>query len=200
MRGCTRAVATALGLALVVGSVARADSLADQMTKAKVEADLGHSATAITIFATIAADPSRTAVAPGRGPGPAGGRASDGGGCQGKRCGLRERDEGARRRRGGHAAPDPGRGRCRARSGALGAGLEKGSARDRRHRPRAPHALDPVARSVVELQAHPRRRQGEGRVRSRSPGPCDTPAPPSASTSRTATCRTSSASSRTSAG
>lgn len=58
MRGCTRAVATALALGLGLGGVARADSLADQMTKAKVEADLGHPAVAITIFATIAADPT----------------------------------------------------------------------------------------------------------------------------------------------
>jgi hypothetical protein len=56
MKGCTRTLATALGLALGVGSNARADSLADQMAQAKVEADLGHSATAITILTTIVAD------------------------------------------------------------------------------------------------------------------------------------------------
>lgn len=58
MKGCKRAVTTAVGLALGMGSFAQADSLADQMTQAKVEADLGHSATAITIFTTIAADPA----------------------------------------------------------------------------------------------------------------------------------------------
>ena len=58
MKGCRRAMTMALGLALGGGSIAHADSLADQMAQAKVEADLGHSATAITILTTIAADPS----------------------------------------------------------------------------------------------------------------------------------------------
>ena len=84
MKGCTRAVATALGLMLVGGGVARADSLADQMTKAKVEADLGHSAVAITTLRRDRSGFQRTGCAASRGHDPAGGRASECGGCQGK--------------------------------------------------------------------------------------------------------------------
>ena len=58
MSGCARAVAVAVALGIGFGGAARADSRQDQMTKAKVEADLGHSAAAITIFAAIAADPT----------------------------------------------------------------------------------------------------------------------------------------------
>ena len=61
MRGCISAFAVALVGAVGFGGAARADSLAEQMTKGKLEADLGHADSAAVVFAAVAKDPAAPA-------------------------------------------------------------------------------------------------------------------------------------------
>ena len=61
MSGCRLALAVALVWGVGWGGAARADSLSEQMTKGKVEADLGHADAAAAVFAAVAKDPAASA-------------------------------------------------------------------------------------------------------------------------------------------
>ena len=58
MRKCREAFAVALMWGVGLGGAARADTLAEQMTKGKLEADLGHADAAAATFAAVAKDPA----------------------------------------------------------------------------------------------------------------------------------------------
>ena len=61
MSGCRLALAVALVWGVGWGGAARADSLSEQMTKGKVEADLGHADAAAAVFAAVAKNPAASA-------------------------------------------------------------------------------------------------------------------------------------------